>query len=304
MKSLLQTKDWASLKAKTGWQAQEIDGVQIMSRKLPLGRSFFYVPEVSTEQLNKISIKELLKKIELSAKEQKAIAIRIEILEEENGLRLKELKDLKFQKSFEEIQPEHRQWIEIDKNEDQILAQMKPKGRYNIRVAQKHGIKVFRNQDFDHIKIFYELYSETAKREHFRPRPIGYFKNLLNLIKETNYGSIFTAYYKEKPLASLIITYYDQIASYLYGASSAENRNVMAPYLAHWNAIEEAKKRDCTLYDLLAVAPKDKPNHKYAGLSRFKQQFGGHQVDLIGSWDFVYQPFGYAWFKSLEKIRR
>jgi len=304
MKSLLQTKEWASLKAKTGWSAHEIDGVQIMSRKLPLGRSFFYAPEVSTEQLNKLSIKELLQKIEPDAKEQKAIAIRLEILEEENDKRSKELKDLKFQKSFEEIQPEHRQWIDIDKSEDQILAQMKPKGRYNIRVAQKHDIRIFQNQDFDHIKIFYQLYSETAKREHFRPRPIGYFKNLLNLIKETNYGSIFTAYYGNKPLATLIITFYDQIASYLYGASSAENRNVMAPYLAHWEAMKEAKKRSCVLYDLLAVAPKNQPNHKYAGISRFKQQFGGKQVDLIGSWDLVYQPFGYLWFRSLEKIRR
>lgn len=297
-KSLLQTKEWAALREAQGWQVHNIDDVFILGKPLFFGKSFLYAPEVSWADLN---LENFLKKIEEIALKNNPIFFRLEILDQNDEKIIQKLKENKFIKAFEEIQPEFRQIVPLEKSEEEILAGMKQKGRYNIKIALKNNIIIKKSQN---ILEFYQLFLETAKRDGFSIRPRDYFQNLLDVLSGADYGELLVAYHEEKPVAAEIVTYFDGVASYLYGASSNEYRNLMAPYLLHWEAMKRAKEKGCKIYDLLAVAPPDFEDHKYAGITRFKQQFGGETICLIGSYDFVFQPFWYKIFKLIEKIRR
>lgn len=306
--SLLQTPIWAQHKSLGGWQPNEVAGTLVLSRNLPLKLFMAYAPEVSDKNWTDW-LPQFTEEMRRLAQENHLTFARLEILEPiENQALVNLLKQNGYRKSFEEVQPEYRQIIDIASTEPEILSQMKPKGRYNIKIAQKHGIKITFHDDPSTFKqdaqIFYDLMQQTGSRNRFSIRPLSYFQNLLKTLYESQAGFTIKASYQNQPLASLIISCYDGVATYLYGASSSEHREAMAPYLAHWFTIQEAKKRQCHTYDLLAIAPPDKPRHKHAQLSRFKQQFGGRSVQLIGSWDLLFHPFWYTIFRLAEKYRR
>ncbi|AKM82299.1 TPA: peptidoglycan bridge formation glycyltransferase FemA/FemB family protein [Candidatus Berkelbacteria bacterium] len=310
MKSLLQTKAWADFRVTQGWQADNVDGVFVLSRDLFLGKTFLYSPEVNFSEIKNIeNFVENIKKIaNPPAGGKNSIFFRLEILEEKDIKIIEKLKENGFIKAFEEVQPECRQVIDISGTEEEIFSAMKEKGRYNTRIAQKKGVTVESSSNVDE---FYRLFKETADRDGFSIRPKSYFQKLLDNLGVNGYAELLEARFEGKVIAAEIVTYFDETASYLYGASGNEFRNVMAPYLIHFEAMKKAKAKGCKYYDLLAVAPEGVEHsvlaadvHKYAGISRFKRQFGGRTVEITGGYDFVFQPFWYKLFKFLEKIRR
>lgn len=294
--SLLQTSQWAQLKEKNGWQAFEVEHVWVLVKTLPGGKSFLYAPEVEWNKIVNIitNIKNILEK-------HRPIFIRLEILDKIDDNIIKILKENRFIKSFEEVQPEWRQVINIADSEEKILAGMKQKGRYNIKVAQKHNVVIEKSTN---INKFYEIFCQTAKRDGFEIRPRQYFEELMQILEPAGLAELWLARYNEKTIAAVIVTFYQGVASYLYGASSDEFRNLMAPYLLHWRVIQRAKEKGCRTYDLLAVAPEGVENHKYTGITRFKEQFGGEKIQIVGSWDLVFKPFWYKIFKIVENYRR
>lgn len=311
MKSILQTPEWVGLKVSQGWKSYQMEGIFVLEKPLPLGFNFGYSPEV---EWNKEKIEKICEKLKENQKNSKTLFYRLEILNKIDNDIVQNLTKLGFIKAFEELQPEWRQIIDISKSEEDILNQMKSKGRYNIRVAQKHGVKVEviplekLNEGLDE---FYRLYSETGKYQKISLRGKKYFRELLEKLYPKNEAVIVTARYNSVANASLIITFFDGVASYLYGGTSRDNKQVMAPYLAHYEAIREAKKRNCGKYDLLAVSPKvrdqkleTRKNHKYDNLTRFKEQFGGEKVQIVGGYDLIFKPVLYKMFKIVEKYRR
>lgn len=293
--SFLQTKQWAEFKKMQGWHPREVGDIFVLERKLPFGKSLLYAPEVIID--NPQTIAQIAQNAQAAGSTKNAIFLRIELL---NGLSpdiIAALEKNRFRKSFEEMQPEYRQIIDLSKSLDQILAQMKPKGRYNINIAKREGVRVATGD----VKTFYKLYTQAASRDKFSARSEKYFQNLIDHFPEQS--EIFIAYHQNLPIAGALIIFWKGVASYLYGGSANESRNVMAPYLLHWHIMQEAKHRNMKHYDLLAIAPSDEP-HKFSGLRRFKQQFGGRQVDITGSWDLVYKPVWYIIYKVAEKLRR
>jgi len=316
MKSLLQTEEWAELKSAQGWKAHNFDNIYILEKPLPLGFSFLYAPEVEWTSIR--NFQNFLENIKKIAEESQSLFFRLEILDEKRDEIVKKLDENKFIKSFEELQPEWRQIIDISKSEEEILNQMKPKGRYNIKVAQKHGVEVTIcpiDRLNDGIEIFYDLYQQTAQYQKLSHRDKAYFLEMLKTLYPKDEAAILIARYQNMPLSAVIITFYngeadisqkryDGVASYLYGGTSRLHKNVMAPYLTHWEAIKLAKKKGCRYYDLLAVAPERSENHKYSNLTFFKEQFGGRKINITGSYDLVYKPVWYKIFKMAEKLRR
>lgn len=258
-----------------------------------------YAPEVNFSDISNLDV--FLENAQKLSKLHHSIFLRLEILNENDTEIVAKLKEKKFIKSFEELQPEYRQIIAIDKSEEEILAQMKEKGRYNIKVAQRHGIEIHPSAN---INAFYSLFAQTARRDKFQIRPKSYFEALLDKLSADGYAELLEAKYHGEVIAAEIVTYFDETASYLYGASSNENREVMAPYLLHLEAMRRAKERGMKFYDLLAVAPEGEDGHKYAGISRFKRQFGGRTVQIVGGYDLVFRPTWYKIFKFVEKMRR
>ncbi len=307
-KSLLQSSIWANFKSQSGWINENIEDTSVLIRPLIFNYKIAYVPEVSDKDYQKW-LPIFNKHIKQIAQKHNIIFTRLELLESAKNEPLKQLlKENKYIKSFEFIQPEHRRIIDISQSEEDILTQMKQKGRYNLKIARRHQVtvKIFTDpkKAATQMDVAYELFSVTGNRKNFSVRSKQYFSSILDLLLKNDAGALFIAYYQNEPIATLIISFYDGVASYLYGGSSTKHKEVMAPYLAHWAVIEEAKRRHCRTYDMLGAAPPDQSNHPYAGFTRFKEQFGGQYIHLLGSHDLIFKPFWYTIFCLAEKYRR
>lgn len=300
--NLFQTPEWEEFKLKTGWQkSYRVDGVLILQKKLPLGVTMLYSPMADSFQLLAISCQELISKLKPIAKENNSVFYRLEINDSIEKANSYKLIANSFRKAPKGIQPEQTRIIDLTKSEDEILSQMKQKGRYNIKIAQKHGVAVKRTDDID---AFYNLYKEMSQRQKISHREKRYFKELFDILSRKKYIGVFAASVKNKDLAGAVVTYFDDTATYLFGGSSDEMKNAMAPYLLHWEIIKDAKARGFKKYDLFGVSPKDKPNHHWSGVTAFKEKFGGEYVELMGSWDFAFKPFQYKIFNITERVRR
>jgi lipid II:glycine glycyltransferase (peptidoglycan interpeptide bridge formation enzyme) len=153
------------------------------------------------------------------------------------------------------------------------------------------------------VATFYGLYRETVKREGITGRQKEYFQDLFDILGADGKAKIFIAYANNKPLAASIITFYQGVASYLYGGSSREQKEVMAPFAMHWEALKQAKAMGCYTYDLLGIAPPNQPKHKWAGLTRFKENFGGKSIEIIGSYDKIIDRSYYKVYSFLARMR-
>ncbi len=306
--SFLQSEIWGAFRESLGWHAHKAGDILILERSLPLGKTLLYSPEVTGPPEILLT---LLPQVFQIAKRRNSIFYRLEILLDQNdpvaerwhsafvytGLR----------KSFESVQPEDRQVIALNHDEHKVLAAMKQKGRYNIRLAEKKGVMVRESSPKtleSDVATFYRLFQETGKRDHFAIRPLSYFLSLCQTLYQHECGRLFIATHEGTPLAAAIITNYQGVVSYLYGASSSQKRGVMAPYALHWSVIQWAISQKATLYDLLAIRPEGPKKHAYDGITRFKQQFGGEAVPCVGSWDLLLQPTWYNLFKAIERVRR
>ncbi|WP_028322427.1 lipid II:glycine glycyltransferase FemX [Desulfatiglans anilini] len=194
--------------------------------------------------------------------------------------------------------------VDLNGSEVETLSRMKSKTRYNIRLAKKKGVDVFFGSSME-LPAFYELYRQTAGRNHFPPCEYRHFSALFAaLSSRPDFCEIFflLARHERNLLAGAIMAISRKTAIYLFGASSNENRNLMGPYAVHWEAMRLAKSRGCVRYDLGAVSPSKDPDHPYFGLYRFKMGFGGRILHQTGTWDFPLDEAGYELFRKHEMI--
>ena len=198
-------------------------------------------------------------------------------------------------RKIKDVQPSHTLMVALDKSEEDILGAMHQKTRYNIRVAKRHGVLIRKMEpgEFDRL---WELIEMTSERDDFRSHAREYYKKMIE-----NVGDILEVWFAEhegKVLAANIMINYGEVATYLHGASSREHRNVMAPYLLHWEMIKKAKAEGREHYDFWGVTPEDAgPGHPWAGISRFKRGFGGTEVSYPGTFDFALNPFWYFLYR-------
>ena len=206
-----------------------------------------------------------------------------------------------------DIQPPDTVLLDLSPNEEAILAAMKAKWRYNIGLAEKHGVVVSESGE-EGVDVFYRLLSETAERDGIAIHSAGYYRALF---EECGAGGevplqlrLYTASHEGDALAAIVVLFRGRQATYLYGASANIKRNLMAPYALQWRAMTEAKAFGCTEYDLFGIPPNENPDHPMAGLYRFKTGFGGTIIHRSGSWDYPYKPALYALFSGAERLRK
>jgi lipid II:glycine glycyltransferase (peptidoglycan interpeptide bridge formation enzyme) len=180
--------------------------------------------------------------------------------------------------------------IDLRPSEAAILAQMKPKGRYNIGVARRHGVSVIEDTSAQGLGDFQSIYEETATRQGMEAKPPDYFQTLVSLISDPRRGSLFFAEYQGMRLATALIVYCGLRATYFFGGSRDIHRHVMAPYLLHFEIMRKAKALGHEWYDLWGIAPANEPDHPWRDFSVFKAKFGGVEVHLVPTLDYVYDP--------------
>jgi len=193
-----------------------------------------------------------------------------------------------------DVQPSHTLMLALDKNEEDLLADMHQKTRYNIRLADKRGVTV-RQMDNNEFDKFWNLVYVTTERDKFRPHPKDYYKKMLDSLG--NMAQVWFAEYEGKILAANLMIFWGDNAIYLHGASSNEHRNVMAPYLLHWEMIKKAKAEGFEHYDFWGIAPENEPNHPWAGITRFKKGFGGVEVSYPGTFDLPMKKIWYLMYR-------
>ena len=228
------------------------------------------------------------------------------------GLPRKEFQEIKLnmgtachnlRKANTNILPANTVLIDLTTSEQEILARMKPKTRYNIRLALKKGVEV-KDMGIAGLEVWYRLYTETALRNGLHINSIDYFKNMfapkLENEDENVKVKLLVASYEGTPLSAMFLVLSSHRATYLYGASSSSMRNMMSTYALQWAAILEAKKNNCFEYDMFGIAPKPDPSHPMYGLYKFKNGFGGDIFHQLGCWDYPLDENKYNRFTALE----
>ena len=206
-----------------------------------------------------------------------------------------------------DVQPPDTVILDLAKDEETLLMEMKPKWRYNIRLAERKGALV-QQPDERGLEVFYALFRETARRDGLAIHSPDYYRALFE--RSRNYpgggqeARLYLASFNGEPAAAIITLFRGDEAVYLYGASSDRNRNLMAPYLLQWRAIKDAKAAGCRFYDLFGIPPNEDPGHPMAGLYRFKTGFGGRIIHRPGSWDLAYRPLTAGLFRAAESLRK
>jgi len=175
--------------------------------------------------------------------------------------------------------PRDTQCIDLDPSKDDIMAQMKPKGRYNVRVARRHGVSVVEDVSSQGIADFLNIYEETFARKKLTAKNY----KLISIILASGRGSVFFAEYQGTRLATALVVYFADTATYFYGGSRAIHRNVMAPYLLHFEIMRKAKALGCRYYDLFGVAPSGALDDGWKDISVFKRKLGGRELRLAGA---------------------
>lgn len=194
--------------------------------------------------------------------------------------------------------------VDLGRSEEEILRSMKPKTRYNIGLARRRGVEVF-HASSNLLPAFYDLYCQTAERNRFRVCEYRHFSSLFSTgsshVDATEILFLLAKHGRDL-LAGAIIAVSARTATYLFGASSNEKRNLMGPYAIHWTAMQIARAKGCLYYDLGAVSPEKDPAHPYFGLYRFKTGFGGRIVHQSGSWDYPLDEGTYRIFRNSENM--
>lgn len=209
-------------------------------------------------------------------------------------------------KAGHDMQPASTILVDISSSLEQVLASMKPKTRYNIRLAQKKGVVVEEGSSAD-LDQWYTIYRETSARDRIAIHSRDYYRGLLDAaraydgVKPT--VSLLLARHDGELLAGNIVVFWRETASYLYGASSGAKRNLMPTYALQWEAIRRAKDAGCRSYDLFGVPSQPDPAHPMYGLYQFKTGFHDEVLQRWGTWDVPLRSFAYAAYSAAENAR-
>jgi len=208
--------------------------------------------------------------------------------------------------------------LNLTKSEEELLKNMHPKTRYNIKLAQKHNVQIIEEKTDKAFEIYWKLTEETTKRQNFFSHTKKYHKLMWETLKEGSTekkgdelsAHLFLANYTpsshSRPVtlaAWILFTFHDTVY-YPYGASSSEYRNVMASNLMMWEAIRFGKKRGFKLFDMWgSLGENPDTNDSWYGFHRLKQGYGPKLVEFVGSYDLVISPILYKLYIMGDTLR-
>lgn len=204
--------------------------------------------------------------------------------------------------SAEQIQYRNTMVTDLTPDEDALLARMKPKWRYNIRLAERSGVRVRAGGVAD-LRLFYAMYAETGSRDGFLVRPFTYYQAVWEPFLAQGLAHLLLASAGDETIAGLVLFRFGPTAWYFYGASTASRRGLMPNHALQWAALRWAKAHGCTRYDWWGAPDALDESDPMWGVYRFKQGFGGQFVPHIGAWDYpVNQGLYWAYTKAMPKV--
>jgi lipid II:glycine glycyltransferase (peptidoglycan interpeptide bridge formation enzyme) len=188
------------------------------------------------------------------------------------------------------IQPLRTIVLDLAPDEQALLAQMKEKWRYNVRLAMRKGVTVRVATSPDDVRAWYAIYQTTCERDQFGIHTLDYYLRVWELLVTTGKMRLLLAEANGTLLAGIFVALFTEQASYLYGASSNEQRQLMPNYLLQWEAIRWARQQGARYYDFWGIPDTDNEDEAMAGVYRFKRGWGGRVVQFVGGQEVVYRP--------------
>ncbi len=274
----------------------QFEGLFIEKRSIWLWQFWLFVLGIEDSIWDKIS-----KKLQELCKNENCVFIQIE----SNNYHQKSIQVDKFQEwEYKKFITPYTAIIDLELSEEEILANMKPKWRYNIKVAEKKWIVIDKvEKTDDNIKKYFNIMKETTSRDNFSGNTLEYYKIFLQTLKNSE---LFLAYKNEEVVAGGIFVFQDSQAIYYYWASTSQKkyRNMMAPYLLQWNAIIEAKSRNCKIYDFLWVAWPDEKNSPLEWVTSFKSKLTKNIQKVSTSFICINKRFHYTVLVLRKKIKK
>lgn len=312
---ILQTSRWAALKAQFGWRpclitlaraGELVGGALLLFRRLPLGQSVAYVPKGPVVDWADVDlVSELFQALADLSRREGAWYLKVEPeVPEGDAPAPQALRQAGYRAALRSVQPRSTIWVDLTAPPDEMLARMKPKTRYNIRLAGRKGVQV-RAATAEDLPAFYRLMEATAERDGFSIHTAAYYEAAYRLFVPAGWGRLFLAHGPEGLLAGLMAFACGGKAWYMYGASSDLGRHRMPNHLLQWEAMQWAREKGCHTYDLWGIPDEVGQNPEaFArtvtdrsgglwGVYRFKQGFGGQVVRYVGAYDRVFSRPGH-----------
>ncbi|MBI4675217.1 MAG: peptidoglycan bridge formation glycyltransferase FemA/FemB family protein [Chloroflexi bacterium] len=322
---VLQSWAWGEIKARHGWTPTRVlllengaivAAAQILRRPLP--RTPFgvlYVPKGPALNFDNAELfARVLAELENIARQQRAVFIKIDPDIRVNQPAAEIPKQRAWRVSDEQIQFHNTVTCNLARSEQEILAAMKPKWRYNIRLAERKGVTIER-PEHGAWSQFYEMYAETSARDGFLIRPLEYYRDVWTTMHNANQAQVFFARVGDSStgdvlhrtaqndiVAGLILFWFGRRAWYFYGASRSIHRDLMPNHLLQWEAMRWAKAQGCTEYDFWGAPDALEETAPMYGVYKFKMGFGGEFVERLPAHDFVVNRALY-WLYAVARPR-
>ena len=309
---LLQSWGWGELKASIGWyplrlalwdteRQQIVAAAQVLCHTavhFPLRFGHLaYIPKgpvLDWSNPAEVSIvPEFFSQLHLYLRKHGALVLQVELAHEVGGQASSEIAQCMNSMHFEPVQPiQPLRTIVLDlvPGEDTLLAHMKEKWRYNIRLAERKGVSVRVARTVEDVQDWYHILQTTGTRDKFGIHTCEYYLRAWQILAPRNQARLFLADYNGQLLAGIFVGLMAKQAIYLYGASSNEHRQLMPNYLLHWEAIRWAKGEDAKTYDFWGIPETDDQDEAMAGVYRFKSGWGGRVVRFPGNYEYAYHP--------------
>lgn len=305
----LQSWGWGELKAASGWYPLRlalwdtasntiVAAAQVLRRTaphVPLWMGYLaYIPkgpvlDWSNEVVCTAFFLQLHRCLRLSG----AIVLRIELGqvadEDDSAIALKRIAQQQMYPA-QAVQPLRTIMLDISPDEVVVLAQMKEKWRYNVRLAGRKGVTVRVAETIEDVQAWYSLLETTGERDQFGIHTLAYYVQVWRTFAPSDAVRLLLAEFHGQLLAGIFVSVFAGQAIYLYGASSNEQRQLMPNYLLQWEAIRWAKSCDARLYDFWGIPETEAEDEEMAGVYRFKRGWGGDVVQFLGCYEYVYRP--------------
>jgi len=308
---IIQSFLWGNFREKTGVTVKRVglfkndalvSSYQLTFHRIP--KTNFTVGYLPKSNIPEPQILDFLTKL---GQKEKAIFIKIEPNVEKSP-QVKRVKELLLHKNIVQspktIFAPNTFWIDLTQTEEELFSKMHPKTRYNIRLAQRHGVVVEEKDDEESLEVFLKLQRETTRRQKFYTHPDNYFRKMWQTLKPQKMIHLLLASYKKETLVAWVLFRFKDTIYYPYGGSSEKYKNLMASNLIAWEAIKLGKKSGCKVFDFWgALSENPNPEDPWYGFHRFKAGYGGRLTEFVGTYDLVINPLLYKMFLLADKIR-
>lgn len=303
----LQSSPWQEFQNKLGRQTFRMSGsdweyLAILERGTGNTRLYCpYGPYAKSEKAFKNALTSLVN----LGKERGATFVRIEPTDADL---LPYLKSNKWRKvTYQSLNPEHTQTIDLSQTEEQIVANMSQPSRNIYRNYHKKGLEVKTSQNPSDIEIFIELIHKVANRTGMRPHSDKYFRTQAEALFPVGAAKIWYVLHENKPISASLL--YDSPTTRHYAHAAADDtpelRKLNASTALVAEAIVDAKRQGLAEFDLYGIAPADSSkDHPWYGFTRFKKSFGGQEVHFCGTWELPLKPLAYWAYRTYQSIRK